>query len=153
MSTNILFFRLYLLAILIFLLIFCFFLSKQLLILLNTNLSLLFIVRDLKKRYSSIRYTYENLFSFYLLRENLFLSIVLSEFVIDLNKNLIQKDVLYGCLAYCYYQKSFYTIAEYYYLKILYVSPLDEKATSTLGAMYYNLGYKKKAYSILNVIS
>nr|YP_009399415.1 hypothetical protein [Dictyomenia sonderi]ARW69021.1 hypothetical protein [Dictyomenia sonderi] len=145
MCNSILFFRLYLSIILIFLCVFSFFLSRQLLLLLSNNLKLLFLLNNCKKQVNWNENNYISLFSLYIFRENLFLSIALSELILKNNYNFIQKDLVYCSLAYVYYCNSFYSISEYYCLKILSVSPYNYKVILNLANIYSDLGYKTKA--------
>nr|YP_010618797.1 hypothetical protein orf163 [Deltalsia parasitica]WAX02810.1 hypothetical protein orf163 [Deltalsia parasitica] len=149
MCNNVLFFRLYLLIILVFLFIFSLLLSKQLFVLVFNNLKILFLFNNLKKQMYLNEDTYGSLFSLYVFRENLFLSIALSELMLELNNSLIDKDVLANFLAYSYYHNSFYSISEYYCLKILSVSPYNHKIIVNLSNMYSNLGYNTKANDLL----
>nr|YP_010619377.1 hypothetical protein PN189_pgp193 [Xiphosiphonia pinnulata]WAX03390.1 hypothetical protein [Xiphosiphonia pinnulata] len=145
MSNNVLFFRLYLSIILIFLSIFSFFLSRYLLRLVSNNLQFLCLFNKLTKEINLNEDNYITLFSFYILRENLFLSVALSELMLEIDNHLIEKDLVHDSLAYSYYNNSFYAISEYYCLKILSASPYNDKVILNLANMYSGLGYKAKA--------
>nr|YP_010619572.1 hypothetical protein PN023_pgp192 [Tayloriella tenebrosa]WAX03585.1 hypothetical protein [Tayloriella tenebrosa] len=145
MCNSILFFRLYLLIVLILLCIFSFFLSMQLFRLLSNNLKFLFLLNSLKKQMNLNEDNYKSLISLYLLRGNLFLSVALSELMLEIDDNFIQKEFVYDSLAYAYYYNSFYHIAEYYYLRILSISPHNYKVILNLANIYFDLGYKAKA--------
>nr|YP_009393215.1 hypothetical protein [Symphyocladiella dendroidea]ARW61777.1 hypothetical protein [Symphyocladiella dendroidea] len=147
MCNNVLFFRLYLLIILIFLSIFSFFLSRHLFRLVFNSLKFLFLFNHLKKK-SFNTANYVSLFSFYVLRGDLFLSVALSEFILKKNDNSIDKDLVYDSLAYSYYNHSFYSISEYYCFKILSFSPSNYKIILNLANMYSDLGYKTKANNL-----
>nr|YP_010850931.1 hypothetical protein Ycf37 [Aphanocladia stichidiosa]WGH13992.1 hypothetical protein Ycf37 [Aphanocladia stichidiosa] len=145
MTNDILFFRLYILIILVFLLIFSFVLSKQLFIIVINQLKLIFLSSKLQKKNNFNEDFYCSLLEIYLINDNIVISVALSEFVLELNNDLVTKDLIYASLAYSYYSNSFYSIAEYYYLKILSFAPSNYKAISNLAYLYYNLGYKTKA--------
>nr|YP_010618603.1 hypothetical protein PN024_pgp192 [Rhodomelopsis africana]WAX02616.1 hypothetical protein [Rhodomelopsis africana] len=145
MFNSVIFFHLYLLVVLIFLSIFSFFLSKHLFIFVSKNLKIVSLFSNLKKKMYLNEDNYTNLFSLYLFRENLFLSVALSELILEVNHELTKKDVVYAFLAYVYYQYSFYSISEYYYLKILSSSPYNYKIMLNLANMYSKLHYKTKA--------
>nr|YP_010619766.1 hypothetical protein PNW48_pgp192 [Symphyocladia marchantioides]WAX03779.1 hypothetical protein [Symphyocladia marchantioides] len=145
MCNNILFFRLYLLIVVSFLSIFSFFISKHLFRLVFNNLKFLFIFNQLKKEMSCNTDNYVSLFSFYVLRGNLSLSVALSEFILEMNDNFIDKYLVYDSLAYSYYSNSFYAVSEYYCFKVLSCSPHNYKMILNLANIYSDLGYKTKA--------
>nr|YP_010619184.1 hypothetical protein PNY92_pgp191 [Amplisiphonia pacifica]WAX03197.1 hypothetical protein [Amplisiphonia pacifica] len=145
MYNNALFFHVYLLIILFALSIVSFFLSRYLLRLVFNNLKLFFLFNNLKTQINLNTYDYTSLFSLYVFRGNLFLSVALSELILEINSNFIQKDLIYNTLAYFYYHNSFYSISEYYCFKILSISPYNDKVILNLANMYSDLGYKTKA--------
>nr|YP_010851129.1 hypothetical protein Ycf37 [Aphanocladia delicatula]WGH14195.1 hypothetical protein Ycf37 [Aphanocladia delicatula] len=149
MSNNTIFFCLYISILLSFLLLFSFFLSKQLFIIGLNKLQVVYLFRDLQKKIKFNGDSYRTLFNIYLFRGNTLISIALSEFLLEINNNLIQKDVVYASLAYAYYCHSFYSLAEYYYLKVLSFSPLNYQAMLNLANMYSDLGYETKAKYLL----
>nr|WGH13008.1 hypothetical protein Ycf37 [Echinothamnion sp.] len=149
MISSIVFFRLYIFIILSFLLLFSFILSKQLFIIILNKLRVVYLFRDLQKKIKLNGDSYITLFSVYLVRGDILISIALSEFLLEVNGNLIKKDMIYASLAYSYYYHSFYSVAEYYYLKVLYFSPSNGQAISTLAHMYSELGYETRANYLL----
>nr|YP_009397954.1 hypothetical protein [Gredgaria maugeana]ARW67140.1 hypothetical protein [Gredgaria maugeana] len=149
MSNSTIFFRLYISILLSFLLLFSFFLSKQLFIIVLNKLQVLYLFRNLQKKIKFNGDSYRIFFSIYLFRGNILISIALSEFLLEINNDLIQKDVIYASLAYAYYCHSFYSVAEYYYLKLLSFSPLNYQTILNLANMYSDLGYETKAKYLL----
>nr|WGH13795.1 hypothetical protein Ycf37 [Lophurella pseudocorticata] len=145
MTNDILFFRLYVLIILVFLLIFSFILSKQLFMIIMNQLKLIFLSNNLQKKINFNEDFYFRLLGLYLFHGNVLISVALSEFILELNNDLVTKDLIYASLAYSYYSSSFYSIAEYYYLKILSFAPSNYKAVLNLAHLYSNLGYTTKA--------
>nr|YP_010851525.1 hypothetical protein Ycf37 [Echinothamnion hystrix]WGH14587.1 hypothetical protein Ycf37 [Echinothamnion hystrix] len=145
MNNNVLFFRLYVLIILIFLLVFSFVLSNQLFVIIINKLKLIFVYNNLQKKIEFNKNFYLSLLDIYLLQGNVLISVALSEFILELNNDLVVKDLIYASLAYSYYSNSFYSIAEYYYLKILSFAPSNYKVILNLAYMYSDLGYKTKA--------
>nr|YP_010850535.1 hypothetical protein Ycf37 [Lophurella hookeriana]WGH13399.1 hypothetical protein Ycf37 [Lophurella hookeriana] len=145
MTNDILFFRLYVLIILVFLLTFSFVLSKQLFMIIINQLKLMFLSNSLQKKVNFNEDFYFGLLGIYLLHGNLLISVAFSEFILEINNDLVVKDLIYASLAYSYYSNSFYSIAEYYYLKILSFAPSNYKAILNLAYLYSNLGYKTKA--------
>nr|WGH12811.1 hypothetical protein Ycf37 [Echinothamnion sp.] len=145
MSNSILFFRLYLLILLSFLFLFSVILSKQLFIIIINKLKLISLSSDVQKNKNFNEESYMNLLSIYLFCGNILISVALSEFILVVNNNPIQKDLIYASLAYSYYYYSFYSIAEYYYFKILSFSPSNYQAILNLAQMYFDLGYRTKA--------
>nr|YP_010851327.1 hypothetical protein Ycf37 [Echinothamnion hookeri]WGH14394.1 hypothetical protein Ycf37 [Echinothamnion hookeri] len=145
MNNNILFFRLYVLILLTFLLVFSFVLSKQLLVIIMNPLKLIFLHNNLQKKINFNENFYLGLLEIYLFRGNVLISIALSEFILEFNNGLVTKDIIYASLAYSYYVNSFYSIAEYYYLKILSFAPSNYKVILNLAYLYFDLGYETKA--------
>nr|YP_010618992.1 hypothetical protein orf163 [Pterosiphonia complanata]WAX03005.1 hypothetical protein orf163 [Pterosiphonia complanata] len=145
MSDSVIVLHVYLLIILIFLFIFSFFISKQLLLLLLNNLKILSLSSNLKKHMSLNKDNYIALFHLYIFRGNLFLSVALSELMLEINHEFTKKDLVYAFLAYSYDKNSFYSISEYYYLMILSFSPYNHEVILNLANMYFDLHYETKA--------
>nr|YP_010850733.1 hypothetical protein Ycf37 [Lophurella mutabilis]WGH13594.1 hypothetical protein Ycf37 [Lophurella mutabilis] len=145
MTNDILFFRLYVLTILVFLLIFSFVLSKQLFLIIINQVKLMFLSNNLQKQVDFNEDFYFGFLGLYLFHGNVLISVALSEFILEINNDVVAKDLIYASLAYSYYSNSFYSIAEYYYLKILSFAPSNYKAILNLAHLYSNLGYKTKA--------
>nr|YP_010850337.1 hypothetical protein Ycf37 [Lophurella caespitosa]WGH13201.1 hypothetical protein Ycf37 [Lophurella caespitosa] len=145
MTNDILFFRLYVLIILVVLLIFSFVLSKQLLVIITNQFKLMFLFNSLKTKVDFSEDFYFGLLGIYFFRGNILMSVAISEFILEINNNLVAKDLIYASLAYSYYSNSFYSIAEYYYMKILSLAPSNYKAILNLAHLYSNLGYQTKA--------
>nr|YP_009391960.1 hypothetical protein [Periphykon beckeri]ARW60308.1 hypothetical protein [Periphykon beckeri] len=146
---NFLFFRLYLCIVLVLLLIFSFFISKQLLYIYISYCNYVFLFKHVKKKLCLDENTYSNFLNFYLFRRTLFSSISMCEFILELKSNLYQKQLCYYSLAYLYYKNSFYSIAEYYYLKIFSSSTSNDQAVLNLLNMYSKLGYKTRVDKLL----
>nr|YP_009654279.1 hypothetical protein [Pleurostichidium falkenbergii]QCH39566.1 hypothetical protein [Pleurostichidium falkenbergii] len=145
MNNNLFLIRFYLLIIILFLLFFSMLVSKQLFVLFRNNLRYIVLFKQIKTKLNLNESKYVSLLLLCSSRANFFLSIALLEFFLQCKSNLIKKDLLYASLAYCYYKNFFYSIAEYYYLKILVLFPYNIDAILNLGYMYYDLDYKVKS--------
>nr|YP_009395695.1 hypothetical protein [Herposiphonia versicolor]ARW64675.1 hypothetical protein [Herposiphonia versicolor] len=138
---NILFFRFYLLLLLIILLILSFFISSQLRVLVLNNIRLNYLLSSFKGGLVTSLDDF-SLFNCYLFRGQLLTSISLCEFLLESKKDNKIKASIFILLANLYSQRAFYSIAEYYYHKVLFLLPKNDKARSSLVEMYKHLGHE-----------
>lgn len=153
MFNNSLLFRLYLLIVLCFLMFFSFLLSKQLFSIVYGRLSFVILLESFKKTKKLTRSTYLSFFKYYLSNSCFYLCSSISEFYLCNNSNTYNQKLVYNLLACLYYENSFWKISEYYYLKLLAISPLDCNVMYSLGRIYLDLGYIEKSKSLFNYIS
>ncbi len=139
---NIVFFRFYIILVLILLLIFAFFISKQLLSFVVNNIKLNYLVDNLK-RSKIVSIDYSNIFNYYLYNGRFFISICLLEFLLESKFTVVNNEIIYLDLAYLYNKKSFYSIAEYYYFKNLSSLNCSQTTLLSLNKMYNFIGHQE----------
>nr|ARW69222.1 hypothetical protein [Polysiphonia sp.] len=151
MINNTRFFRFYLIALITFLLYFSFFVLKEISLLLINHLRIMSLLQAIDEKNAITKNIFDNLLESYLIKRNLFLVVALCEFTLKLDRSLFN-NFIYSYLAYCYYQTSLYNCAEYYYKKVISLSPNNFDALLNLGKIYYYLGYlekSKKSFKLL----
>nr|YP_009392586.1 hypothetical protein [Bostrychia tenella]ARW61148.1 hypothetical protein [Bostrychia tenella] len=150
MSNTILFFRVYVIFSLLFLIPFSYFISLELLHFVKFNPMLYLPFNLFIKEFKLDQKNVMLLFNFYCDRRKWFLSICLLELSCALQ--VLNKDLVFVSLAYLYRQLSYWTIAEYYYLKAISYSPYNVDVLSSLANMYDILDQTEKATCLYNQI-
>ena len=144
MSSSILLFRLYMMFAILLLFLASFFITRNIYLLLKSYLlvfnSINFSHNDIKLILDDNLLNY--FVDFYIKRKQFFLCISLMELYIYIFSD--NQYLAYTSLAYCYQKNKFFYVAEYYYLKVLYVFPDNLMILKSLVGIYEKLGNSSK---------
>nr|YP_009392162.1 hypothetical protein [Osmundaria fimbriata]ARW60724.1 hypothetical protein [Osmundaria fimbriata] len=152
MVNSIFLFRLYVLAFLLFLIPLSFFTTVQLLSLIRMILKYNIFFNDFSHNFQVLDVlSFKDIFNFHANRKQWFLCVSLID--LSFHYSNLDTDLLYISLAYSYKTNSFLSIAEYYYLKALSISPSNIVALKSLAIIYDQLGKREKALSLYDKIS
>nr|YP_010170872.1 hypothetical protein K8K75_pgp194 [Chondria tumulosa]QSD57013.1 hypothetical protein [Chondria tumulosa] len=153
MNNNTVLFRLYVIFILCFLIPMSFVVSLQIYSLFKDFFAIYFLYNfTIRSSKLLLDYHYYNkLFDLFLERQQFSLCISSAELFASIF--LVNIDLVYTLLAFCYQKNSFFYIAEYYYLKALSFSPTSIVILSSLAKIYSKTGNYNQLKYINNKIS
>nr|YP_010951434.1 Ycf37 [Laurencia catarinensis]WMP12373.1 Ycf37 [Laurencia catarinensis] len=153
MTNSCILFCSYIMFVLLFLVPTSLLITKQIYLLLETNVSIRSLTNYFNKKQSTVLSDqfYVNLLNFYLERKKIFLSISLSELYIYSYPS--QRNCVYKSLGQCYQQSGFFYIAEYYYLLYLSISNDSLSVLYSLLEIYNRLDNRAKISLVQDQIS
>lgn len=153
MDNNILLFRLYITFTLFFLLPISLTMTQQMSVLIKNYFLIFYIFYFSNQNIPHLIGSKFSIycFDFYINRKKFFLCISLAELSLSLFPT--DKSTAYRFLAYCFQKNDFLYVAEYYYLKVLAITPNDIKILNDLMKIYNYLGKSNKVEVVHNQIN
>lgn len=153
MINSFILFRSYIIFVLLLLVPASVLITKQIYLLLETNISIYSLTNDFKKKQSIVlnNQSYISLLNCYVKRRKFFLSISLSELYLCLCPS--KRNLIYKSLGQCYQQNGFFYVAEYYYLLYLSISNDSLSVLSSLLEIYTHLNNYNKISSVKDKIT